>query len=149
MILSIIFLLQNIKVKLISRTWMILKYQSLFKQWVIKNPIFHWYIIPFLLKAVEGSLWYFYEIWLTKHKPTMHHGSIKWLILLKSVHFKNPVTRSSFLSKALSFLLTLFWFQRKWNFGKKWGLRNCFLKMNGLLVLPEKVRTVNLEIFGC
>ena len=27
---------------------------------------------------------------------------------LKFVHFKNPVTRSSFLSKALSFSLTLF-----------------------------------------
>ena len=38
------------------------------------------------------------------------------------IHFKNPVMRSSFLSKALSFSLTLFWFQLKRQcFWKKWG----------------------------
>ena len=41
----------------------------------------------------------------------------------------------SFVSKVLSFLLTLVWFQQKWqHFWKKWGLRNCLLKMNGLRV---------------
>ena len=50
---------------------------------------------------------------------------------LKSVHFKKTVAQFSFLSKVLSFLLTLFWFQWKWqHFWKKWGLRNCLLKMN-------------------
>ena len=53
--------------------------------------------------------------------------------VLKSVHFKKTVAQSSFLSKVLSILLTLFWFQKKWqHFWKKWGLRNFLLKMNGL-----------------
>ena len=52
---------------------------------------------------------------------------------LKFVHFKNPVTWSSFLSKALSFLLKSKQSQGKWQrFWKKWGLHNCHLKMNGL-----------------
>ena len=51
---------------------------------------------------------------------------------LKSVHFKKTVAQSSFLSKVLSFLLTMFWFQWKWHFWKKLGLCNCLLKMNGL-----------------
>ena len=39
------------------------------------------------------------------------------------------VTQPSFLSKSLSFLPTLFWFQQKWQrFWKKWGLRNWVLK---------------------
>ena len=51
--------------------------------------------------------------------------------VLKYVHFKNPVMRSSFLSKALSFSVSLFWFQRKWQwFWKKWDSRNWVLKMN-------------------
>ena len=54
-------------------------------------------------------------------------------VLIKSVDFKKTVTQSSFLSKVLSFLLTLFWFQWKWrHFWKKWGLLNCLFKMNGL-----------------
>ena len=52
---------------------------------------------------------------------------------LKSVHFKKTVAKSSFLSKVLSFSLTLFWFQQKWQrFWKKWGSRNWVLKMNEL-----------------
>ena len=52
---------------------------------------------------------------------------------LKSIHFKKTVAKSSFLSKVLSFLLTLFWFQRKWqHFWKKWGLHNCLLKVKRL-----------------
>ena len=31
------------------------QYQSLFVEWIIKNPIFHWYLISFLLDAVEAS----------------------------------------------------------------------------------------------
>ena len=42
-------------------------------------------------------------------------------LYVKSVHFMNPVTGSSFLSKALSFLLTLFWIQWKWQ--HFWGHR--------------------------
>ena len=58
------------------------------------------------------------------------------LFNLKSVHFKKPVTRISFLSKVLSFLLKSKQSQRKWqHFWKKWGLRNCLLKMNGLYMI--------------
>ena len=54
-------------------------------------------------------------------------------LMVKSVHFWNPVTRSSFLSKALSFLLKSKQSQRKWQrFWKKWGSRNWFLKINEL-----------------
>ena len=60
--------------------------------------------------------------------------------MLKSVHFKNAVARCSFHSKIWPFLLKskqsqlmLYW---KWpQFWKKWGLRNCVLKMNGLYLL--------------
>ena len=55
---------------------------------------------------------------------------------LKSVHFDKTVVQSSFLSKVLSFSLTLFWFQQKWQH-KKWGLRNCLLKMNELSMKLE------------
>ena len=52
--------------------------------------------------------------------------------ILKSVYFKKTAAQSSFLSKVLPFLLTLFWFQQKWqHFLKKWGLCDCVLKMNG------------------
>ena len=48
-------------------------------------------------------------------------SNLLYILLLKSVHFKKTVAQSSFLSKVLSFSLTLFWFQHFW---KKWGLRN-------------------------
>ena len=60
------------------------------------------------------------------------------LHLLKSVHFKKTVAQSSFLSKVLSFLLKSKQSQRKWRLWKKWGLRNCLLKMNGLYLLWTK-----------
>ena len=51
--------------------------------------------------------------------------------LFSEIWFQNKIL---IFSKALSVLLTLFWFRRKWqHFWKKWGLRNSLLKMNGLL----------------
>ena len=50
---------------------------------------------------------------------------------LKSVHFKKTVARISFLSKLWYLLLLLFYWKVP-QFWKKWGLRNCLLKMNGL-----------------
>ena len=40
------------------------QYCSLYAKWIIKNPIVHWYLISFLLEAVEASLCYFFEHWL-------------------------------------------------------------------------------------
>ena len=52
------------------------------------------------------------------------------ILLIKSVHFKKPVTRISFLSKLWYFL---FWFVLKVpQFWKKRDSRNWLLKMNGL-----------------
>ena len=61
------------------------------------------------------------------NNPFCHLTNFKYVSFhLKFTRLKNPVTQSSFLSKALSFLLTLFWFQWKWQrFWKKWGSRNC------------------------
>ena len=36
------------------------QYGPLFVEWIIKNPIFHWYLILFLSKAVEASQCYFF-----------------------------------------------------------------------------------------
>ena len=44
------------------------QYWSLFVEWIIKNPLFPWYLIPFLSEAVEASLCYFFEIWWMKLK---------------------------------------------------------------------------------
>ena len=54
----------------------------------------------------------------------------KQIMSLKSVHSKKTVARSSFLSKLWYLLLLLYW--KVPQFWKKWGLRNCLLKMNGL-----------------
>ena len=40
------------------------QYWSLFEEWIIKNPVFYWYLIPFLLEAVEVNLYCFFEKWL-------------------------------------------------------------------------------------
>ena len=69
---------------------------------------------------------------------------IKKIKRIMSVHFKKTVAQSSYLSKLLSFLLTLFWFQKKWqHFLKKWGLRNCLLKMHNwmkyFLYIPSSI----------
>ena len=60
-------------------------------------------------------------VWISPTKKSETENGQKkiystWLQILniKSVHFKKTVAQSSFLSKVLSFLLTLFWFQRKW-----------------------------------
>ena len=37
-------------------------------EWIIKNPIFYWYLVPFLSEAVEASLCYFFENWFMKLK---------------------------------------------------------------------------------
>ena len=44
------------------------QYGPLFVEWIIKNPIFHWYLIPFLLEAVEASRCHFFENWLMQYK---------------------------------------------------------------------------------
>ena len=44
------------------------QYRSLVVDWILKNPIFHWYLVPFLSEAVEASLCYFFENWFKKHK---------------------------------------------------------------------------------
>ena len=44
------------------------QHRSLVVEWILKNPNFHWYLVPFLLEAVEASLCYFFENWLTKLK---------------------------------------------------------------------------------
>ena len=58
------------------------KNQSLFEEWIIKNPIFYWCLIPFLLQAVEARRCYFFENWLIKlkwpSKATRHHDSTKY-----------------------------------------------------------------------
>ena len=36
------------------------QYWPLFMEWIIKNPIFHWYLVPFLSEAVEASWCYFF-----------------------------------------------------------------------------------------
>ena len=76
----------------------------------------------------------FWEIFYGICIYLLKHVSKNWkLLYLKSVHFKKTVAQSSFLSKMLSFLLKSKQSQRKWqHFWKKWGLRNCLLKMNGL-----------------
>ena len=44
------------------------QYWPLFMEWTIKNPIFYWYLIPFLLEAVAVSQCYLFENWLMKLK---------------------------------------------------------------------------------
>jgi hypothetical protein len=44
------------------------QYRSFFLEWIIKNPNFHWYMVPFLLEAVEANLCYFFLNWLMKLK---------------------------------------------------------------------------------
>ena len=36
---------------------------SLNLDWIIKNPLFYWFLAPFLLEAVEASLSYFFKNW--------------------------------------------------------------------------------------
>ena len=42
------------------------QYGPFFVEWIIKNPIFHWYLNTFLSEAVEASRCYFFVNWLMK-----------------------------------------------------------------------------------
>ena len=71
----------------------------LFLEWIIKNPIFHWYLILFLSEAVGASWCHFSEM-SNPPEPTMHHHQIKLLILLPPETFtldhsqmRHPVER--------------------------------------------------------
>ena len=44
------------------------QYLSLIGEWILENPIFHWYLVPFLSEAVEASPCYFFQNWLIKLK---------------------------------------------------------------------------------
>ena len=44
------------------------QYWSFFVEWIIKNSIFYWYMVPFLSEAVEASRCYFFKNWLMKLK---------------------------------------------------------------------------------
>ena len=44
------------------------QYLSLIVEWILENPIFHWYLVPFLSEAVEASPCYFFQNWLMKLK---------------------------------------------------------------------------------
>ena len=44
------------------------QYWALFVECIVKNPIFHCYLISFLSEAVEASRCYFFENWLMKLK---------------------------------------------------------------------------------
>ena len=56
------------------------QHRSLVVDWILKNPIFHWYLVPFLSEAVEASLCYFFENWLMKIKcPNLRNKLISSL----------------------------------------------------------------------
>ena len=83
-------------------------------------------VIPPSCTILEITTWFAHARIVCQHL----HSLVK---TLKSVNFKKTVGQSSFLSKVLSFSLTLFWFQQKWHcLWKKWGSRNWVLKMNEL-----------------
>ena len=44
------------------------KHRSLVVDWILKNPIFHWYLVPFLTEIVEASHCHFFKNWLKKLK---------------------------------------------------------------------------------
>ena len=44
------------------------KWSKLFVEWIIKHPIFYWYLIPFPSEASKASGYYFFEIWSIKLK---------------------------------------------------------------------------------
>ena len=46
--------------------------QSLIVEWIIKNPVFYWYLVPFLFEAAEASSCYFFENWLMKLSKCPH-----------------------------------------------------------------------------
>ena len=57
-------------------------------EWIIKNAIFHWYLVPFLLEAVEASWCYFFEKIvvvpknsLSQHSRTIFKPSLTYIFL--------------------------------------------------------------------
>ena len=51
--------------------------RSLVVDLILKNQIFHWYLVLFLLEAVEASLCYFFDNWLMKLKcPNLRNTQI-------------------------------------------------------------------------
>ena len=64
------------------------QYLTLFVEWIIKNPIFHWYLIPFSIGGCWGQhMLLFWKLvdetqMYKTPEPTRHHNSIKLLILL-------------------------------------------------------------------
>ena len=87
-----LFFISGVGVELINRTW---------------TRIYHYYYqwVPIVLTCYLGL--FYLPRWIWK---MMEGGRMKGLcdglnskVILKSVHFKNPVARSSFLSKSLSF----------------------------------------------
>jgi hypothetical protein len=84
------------------------QYQSLFVEWIIKNPIFNWYLILFLSKDVEAIGCYFFwklvdETQISKPpEATRHHNSLELLILLPLradllciLHYETPCTKNT------------------------------------------------------
>ena len=60
---------KNVQILMLDHPWQQNdQYFSFFVEWIIKNPIFHWHFIYFLLEAVEASQYYFFENWLMKLK---------------------------------------------------------------------------------
>ena len=62
-------------------------YWSLFMEWIIKNPIFHWYLIPFLSEAVEASQHMQVNMFLTTYWLLIKlllemKRRLSWLLLL-------------------------------------------------------------------
>ena len=75
------------------------------------------------------------------NRPSARKYTERKIYLLKSIHFKKTVTQTLFLSIVLSFLLKSKQSQRTWqHFWKKWGLRNCLLKRNGLYDLLHRLQ---------
>ena len=83
-----------------------------------------WQVCKHHRHSTKVSFIHFYVIYITSYQTTIcWHGlrnydcldrlkNDTWL--LKSVHLKKTFAQSSFLSKVLSCLLTLFWFKQKW-----------------------------------
>ena len=90
------------------------------------KSFFDWYK---LLKTC--LIWWFLHKYLGNLKV-----SKRIFTFLKSIiHFKKTFARSSFLSKLWYFQYNISWLCFDWKvpqFWKKWGSRNCLLKMNGL-----------------
>ena len=95
----------------------------------------------------------YYQMWLVKKRyielgfwPSKNphlYSDWLWMKILKSVHFKNPVTQSSFLSKALSFCWLCFDFTENDNTFErnedrvtgflKWTNFRCYLFLSTLV----------------